>query len=243
MMHRYCITVDEPDKVIQPWGVFGGTPYYLQALEQETALSENIQSLILSEHGVLHNEPEFLLRTEFGIREPQTYYTFLRAIATGKRKANEIASFAGVDSNSLGSYLSKLRRLRLVERDIPVTANPNATRKSQYRLKEPLFRFWFRYVYGQSGELAQLGSKAYEEVVEPTSRSIWDQCSSKCVRTRSRIWCRRPTVGLATGGTNSTNSMSLGSQAMERSSQASVSTQPEKCTRVILLISSEVLIR
>lgn len=159
---------DKPDEVIQPWGVFGGTPYYLQALEQNASLSENIQSLILSEHGVLHNEPEFLLRTEFGIREPRTYYTILRAIATGKRKANGIASFAGVDSNALGSYLSKLRRLRLVERDIPVTANPNATRKSRYRLKEPLFRFWFRYVYGQSGKLTQLGSEAYEEVVEPT---------------------------------------------------------------------------
>jgi AAA+ ATPase superfamily predicted ATPase len=158
----------EPDEIIQSWGVFGGTPYYLQALDQEKSLSENIQSLILSEHGVLHNEPEFLLRTEFGIREPQTYYTVLRAIATGKRQANEIASFAGIDSNALGSYLAKLRRLRLVERDIPVTANPNATRKSRYRLKEPLFRFWFRYVYGQSGELAQLGSEAYEEVVEPT---------------------------------------------------------------------------
>ncbi|WP_128904496.1 ATP-binding protein [Halorubrum amylolyticum] len=162
------LPVAEPDEIIQSWGVFGGTPYYLQALERDTSLSENIQSLILSEHGVLHNEPEFLLRTEFGIREPQTYYTILRAIATGKRKANEIASFAGVDSNSLGSYLSKLRRLRLVERDIPVTANPNATRKSRYRLKEPLFRFWFRYVYGQSGTLAQLGRKAFEEVVEPT---------------------------------------------------------------------------
>ena len=89
-------------------------------------------SRILSEHGVLPRESEFLLRTEFGIREPRTYYTILRAIATGKRKANEIASFAGVDSNSLGFYLSKLRRLRLVERDIPVTANPNATRKSGY---------------------------------------------------------------------------------------------------------------
>ena len=159
---------DDADSVIQTWGVFGGTPYYLQALTQSASLSENIQSHILSEHGVLHNEPEFLLRTEFGIREPQTYYTILRAIATGKREANEIAGFAGVDSNTLGSYLSKLRRLRLVERDIPVTANPNATRKSRYRLKEPLFRFWFRYVYGQEGKLAQLGDAAYEELVEPT---------------------------------------------------------------------------
>lgn len=159
---------DGPDTTIQSWGIFGGTPYYLRALDPSTTVGENIQSQILSEHGVLHNEPEFLLRTEFGIREPRTYYTILRAIATGNRETNEIANFAGVDSNSLGSYLSKLRRLRLVERDVPVTANPNATRKSRYRLKEPLFRFWFRYVYGQMGKLAQLGDAAYEELVEPT---------------------------------------------------------------------------
>ncbi|MGA9399976.1 ATP-binding protein [Haladaptatus sp.] len=165
---RRFYPTDDPDTILQFWGVFGGTPYYLRALSPSTSLPENIRSHVLSEHGVLHNEPEFLLRTEFGIREPQTYYTILRAIATGKREANEIANFVGVDSNTLGSYLSKLRRLRLVERDIPVTANPNATRKSRYRLKEPLFRFWFRYVYSQEGKLAQLGSEAYERLVEPS---------------------------------------------------------------------------
>ena len=73
-----------------------------------------------------------------------------------------------MESNALGAYLSKLRRLRLIERDIPVTANPHATRKSRYRLKEPLFRFWFRYVYGQTGEIAQLGDDAYEQLIEPS---------------------------------------------------------------------------
>jgi AAA+ ATPase superfamily predicted ATPase len=165
---RQLYPADDPDAIIQTRGVFGGTPYYLRALTPSTSLAENIQSHVLSEHGVLHDEPEFLLRTEFGIREPRTYYTVLRAIATGKREANEIADFAGVDSNALGSYLSKLRRLRLIERDIPVTANPNATRKSRYRLKEPLFRFWFQYVYGQQGKLAQLGDDAYDRLVEPT---------------------------------------------------------------------------
>lgn len=159
---------DDPDDVIQTWGVFGGTPYYLQALDISKSLPENVQEAILSEHGVLHNEPEFLLRTEFGIREPQTYYTILRAIATGKRATNEIADFAGVDSNSLSAYLSNLRQLRLVERDIPVTADPTSTRKSRYRLTEPLFRFWFRYVYGNSAKLDQLGTDAYEELIAPT---------------------------------------------------------------------------
>lgn len=159
---------DDPDTTIRSWGVFGGTPYYLRTLTPAKSLEENIQTHILSEHGVLHNEPEFLLRTEFGIRQPHTYYTILRAIATGKREANEIAGFAGIDSNTLGSYLSKLRRLRLIERDIPVTANPNSTRRSRYRLTEPLFRFWFRYVYGQEENLIRLGDSAYEQLVKPS---------------------------------------------------------------------------
>ena len=159
---------DDPETVIETWSVFGGTPYYLRALTPSKSLVDNIQTHVLSEHGVLHNEPEFLLRTEFGIREPQTYYTVLRAIAMGKREANEIANFAGIDANALGSYLSKLRRLRLVTRDIPVTANPNSTRKSRYRLNEPLFRFWFRYVYGQESTLTQLGDDAFAELIEPS---------------------------------------------------------------------------
>ncbi|WP_042665101.1 ATP-binding protein [Haloferax sp. ATB1] len=165
---RQLYPTDDPETTIETWSVFGGTPYYIQALTPTKSLAENIQTHVLSEHGVLHNEPEFLLRTEFGIREPQTYYTVLRAIATGKREANEIANFAGIDSNALGSYLAKLRRLRLVTRDIPVTANPNVTRKSRYRLNEPLFRFWFRYVYGQEGKLAQLGDNAFEELIAPS---------------------------------------------------------------------------
>ncbi|WP_226010800.1 ATP-binding protein [Halomicrobium salinisoli] len=207
---------DDPDAVVRTWGVFGGTPYYLQALTPSASFAENVQSHVLSEHGVLHNEPEFLLRTEFGIREPQTYYTILRAIATGRRAANEIADFAGVDSNALGSYLSKLRRLRLVERDIPVTEDPNATRKSRYRLREPLFRFWFRYVYGQQAELAQLGDDAYEEIVAPTftdymgtmferiCQNALPQLVSKTYRAIGYWWHDRheiDVVGLASDGT------------------------------------------
>jgi AAA+ ATPase superfamily predicted ATPase len=159
---------DEPDTILQSWGVFGGTPYYLRAIDRTRSLPKNIQSLILSEHGLLHNEPEFLLRTELGIREPQTYYTLLRAMAQGKRETNAIAQFAGLDSSTIGSYLTKLRRLRLIERDIPVTADPSSTRKSRYRLTEPLFRFWFRYVYGKQSSLASLDDSAYDQLVAPT---------------------------------------------------------------------------
>lgn len=153
------------NELIQAWGVFGGTPYYLQALEPSQSLAENIQSQILSEHGVLHNEPEFLLWTEFGIREPQTYYTILRVIATVQqtRSPTSRARFECTRFVSLETAASQTRRA-----GYPGDCEPEATRKSRYRLNEPLSRFWFRYVYRQQGKLVQLGDDAYERLVEPT---------------------------------------------------------------------------
>lgn len=42
---------DDPDTTVQSWGVFGGTPYYLRALDPSETLANNIQARILSEHG------------------------------------------------------------------------------------------------------------------------------------------------------------------------------------------------
>ncbi len=74
---------------------------------------------------------------------------------------------AGVESSSLSTYLQKLRRLRLVERHIPVTESPTSSKRGRYRIAAPLFRFWFRFVYGNQDQLRMLGENAYEELVEP----------------------------------------------------------------------------
>jgi AAA+ ATPase superfamily predicted ATPase len=154
---------NNPDEVFQSWSIFGGTPYYLEELDPDQSLSENVQRVVLSEHGNLNNEPELLLLME--LDEPQTYYSLLQALAHGKRSTNEIAQFAGISSTNASPYLRKLRRLRLITRDIPITANPRSTKKSRYRLNDPFFRFWFRFVYGQQDRIAMLGEDAYDRLV------------------------------------------------------------------------------
>jgi AAA+ ATPase superfamily predicted ATPase len=74
---------------------------------------------------------------------------------------------AGVESGSLSTYLQKLRRLRLVERHIPVTESPTASKRGRYRIAAPLFRFWFRFVYGNQDQLRMFGDNAYDELVAP----------------------------------------------------------------------------
>lgn len=155
----------DPETAITAWSIYGGTPYYLQTIDPDQSLGANVQQAVLSERGLLYSEPEFLLRTE--LRQPNTYFSILRALAHGRRTPNEIAGMAGVESGSLSTYLQKLRRLRLVERHIPVTESPTASKRGRYRIAAPLFRFWFRFVYGNQDQLRMLGNDAYDELVAP----------------------------------------------------------------------------
>lgn len=82
------------------------------------------------------------------LRDPRIYFSLCRAIAMGATTPNEIAQSAGVADWGVASrYLETLRDLRLVERRVPATErNPERTRRGHYRLSDPLFRFWFRFV-------------------------------------------------------------------------------------------------
>ena len=162
--HQFFPEYDAETAIIA-WSIYGGTPYYLQTIDPDQSLGTNVQQTILSERGLLYSEPEFLLRTE--LRQPNTYFSILRALAHGRRTPNEIAGMAGVDSGSLSTYLQKLRRLRLVERHIPVTESPTSSKRGRYRISAPLFRFWFRFVYGNQDQLHVLGDDAYDEHVAP----------------------------------------------------------------------------
>jgi AAA+ ATPase superfamily predicted ATPase len=155
----------DPETAITAWSIYGGTPYYLQTIDPTQSLGANVEESILSERGLLYTEPEFLLRTE--LRQPNTYFSILRALAHGRRTPTEIAGMAGVEAGSLSTYLQKLRRLRLVERHIPVTASPRSSKRGRYRIAAPLFRFWFRFVYGQQDQLRMCETDPYDELVAP----------------------------------------------------------------------------
>jgi len=147
------------------WGVFGGVPYYLEEVSPGASLGENIQETILSRHGTLHDEPDYVLRMEF--REPTRYFSILEAIAGGSTSRNEIAGTTGIAYNQLSKYLNRLSRLRLVDQHVPITEQKERTKRSRYRIRDPFFRFWFHFVYGTGKQYDELGTDAYETLIEP----------------------------------------------------------------------------
>lgn len=130
------------EELVMVYGSFGGTPAYLEHVDEDLGVEENIVEEILSKRSPLHDEPEMLLMEE--IRAPQRYMDILSAMARGKNTISEIADAAGLSRENATTYIKTLEIIDLIERVTPVT-EPEA-RRGQYRIRDPFFSFWFRFV-------------------------------------------------------------------------------------------------
>src|SRR6056297_967796 len=169
----------DPADSIRSYAVTGGTPMYLTRFDYEHSLAENVRSHILSPTAVLYNEPEFLLRTE--LRNPARYMSILEAVALGHTTPNEISGATGVDVGPLSKYLQTLRRLRLVEREVPVTASGKKSKRSRYHVADEFLRFWFRYVETNRSSIEEAPAVVYDGTIAPdlptyTAKTFEDVC-------------------------------------------------------------------
>lgn len=136
---------------VQFFSIFGGIPKYYVAIEDfdlgGKPLMDVLTYLFLRENAPFGYEVLDVLRQEFGKRKG-TYYTILEAIATGHTKLSEIATYAGRNTTSITRYLDDLTdKYEMVGRIVPVTEDPDKTRKSVYAIKNPVMAFWFRYIH------------------------------------------------------------------------------------------------
>lgn len=129
---------------VQYYAVFGGTPYYLAQIDTHESFEENVTRLFFDMAGLLYAEPQMLLRQE--LREPALYTSVLDAVATGASVPKQIAERAGVDGRAVGRYLATLLELGILEKVFPFGENPATSRKGHYRISDPFFAFWYRFV-------------------------------------------------------------------------------------------------
>ena len=150
-------------RVVEAYGVLGGTPAYHRFFDPRKDLWENVRESILTPGTYLYDEAVNLLRQE--VREPRTYFSILSGVASGRTSQAELAGLARVDSRTIGKYLELLEGLDIVRRIAP------AGRKKpvQVRFADNYFRFWFTYVKPHQGILE---AGLIDEVLE-TIKSSW----------------------------------------------------------------------
>jgi uncharacterized protein len=154
-------TTSEPVALLRRWAVLGGTPQY-QLWAGPGELRRAIATRILRKDAPLYDEPRHLLREGEGIRDPGTYLAILRAIASGATSHNAIAQRAGVPTGNLVRKLERLEDLGYVTAVHPLGPG-GAEGRASYRIADPFFRFWFRYL---AGNRSRLESGRVEEVLD-----------------------------------------------------------------------------
>jgi AAA+ ATPase superfamily predicted ATPase len=163
-VREFVPSYDATERVLV-YGVFGGSPRYLHPLDPNRPFGENVRRLLLDADGALHDEPETVLQME--LSEVDTYFSLLESMASGNRRRNEIAQGAGVASSNTSYYFDRLETLQVIEADHPALSDPARSKRTRFRIRDPVFRFYFRYLYGRGGRYELYGEDAYADLIEP----------------------------------------------------------------------------
>ena len=156
-----------PETQLMAFAMFGGIPFYLQLCDPKITLEENIIRLLLTNTGALVDEPTALLQSE--LRDIQRYASILAAIADGCTKHGEIIGRVKEisDSKSLGPYVEKLERMRLIRVVKSMDANPRE-RDRRYFIADPLVAFWHRFVRPNLSSVMQgFGAEVWRRQIAP----------------------------------------------------------------------------
>jgi AAA+ ATPase superfamily predicted ATPase len=170
-----------PEWKLRRYAVLGGTPQY-QVWAGPGDLREAIATRILSKGESLYEEPLHLLREEQEIRDPATYFSIVRAIAAGRTRLGEISNAVQIATPRLAKMLSRLEALDYVEARAPLAARGLETRRSSYRLTDPFFRFWFRFVFPNRSLLERGRVKEVLRLVERDMDSFMGLAFEDCCR-------------------------------------------------------------
>lgn len=161
--------------------ICGGIPLYLRQFDGSVSVETNLRQRLLSEHALLHREPDFLLREE--LRELRSYTAILTALASGSLPAKEIAARTGLDARGLGYYLDQLEQLTFVKRRYPLTGRRPNSRVVRFAIEDPLLRFWFRFVYPNMSALLQMGvERCFERRIRPELVAYFGSCFERLCR-------------------------------------------------------------
>jgi AAA+ ATPase superfamily predicted ATPase len=161
--------------------VCGGVPLYLRAFDESRSVEQSIEATLLDEHAPLFREPEFLLREE--LRDVESYYAVLSAIAAGSRTIRDIATAARLPERSLPYYLQQLVELGYVARRYPLTSRKPSNRDVRFVLEDALLRFWFRFVFPSSSFIQHVGARrAYHERIKPQLDAYYGYCFERLCR-------------------------------------------------------------
>ena len=141
------------DDLVTVYSILGGVPRYIEEFDRNKSVNKNIKEKLIEKISFLYNEPMNLLYEEF--RDATPYISILLAITQGYVRFHDIASFSRIESHMLPKYLTILERIRIIEKEIPVTEKKIKGKITRYRVMDNFYRFWFRFIFRNKSRIEQ----------------------------------------------------------------------------------------
>ena len=152
------------DKAIA-YGITGGIAKYVDLLDEDLSLDENIVDLYFSKPGYLYEEADNLLTQEF--RDVDLYGRIIETVASGANQVREIADKTGLPSQNVVHALKTLNETGLITKLQAITEEGNR-KKTKYILADEMLRFWYRFIPDAIGAIEiGRGRVYYEQNVKP----------------------------------------------------------------------------
>lgn len=134
----------DTEETIENYAVWGGIPRYWKLREDSSSLREAIKDHILSSFGALYEEPQHLFRDD--LKDIVKTATIMTIVGGGATRLKEIASKCNEPATNLSRPLAKLIDLGYLEKDIPFGVSAKDSKKSMYRIADPLLSFHYKFV-------------------------------------------------------------------------------------------------
>ncbi len=174
---------------VEAWSVWGGVPRYWELASKYASLQESVRDLILHRNGVLHDEPQGLLLDD--MRSATQASTLLALVGAGCSRLSEIAARMGKPAGALTRAIANLIDLGYLRKEVPFGEDERSSKRTLYRIDDPLVAFWFRFVQ----PARTLLQRDLLEPVEATLRTAFPQYCAEAWEVLARESVPRLRIG------------------------------------------------
>lgn len=167
---------------IGAYSILGGIPGLWQYFNDEFTLKENIESFILSSNERLFDYGQQYVAEE--LRETAVYNTILCALASGKKKLNDLHHHTGFSRAKISVYLKNLMQLEIVEKVFSLdTEGRDNTQKGIYQIKHSYVHFYYRYLFPNQSKISFMETEEfYAQYIEPDLKEYTAACFKQVCR-------------------------------------------------------------
>lgn len=133
-----------PGDFLLLYALTGGVARYVEYFVDNEAMTRKtmLQQIFSTEGSWFRSEGNLMLANEFRVSSP-IYLEILQKISSGATKRSEIQDNIAQD---VSAYLKRLEELFGIVSRVSPLLKENQTRQVRYRIADPYFRFWLRFV-------------------------------------------------------------------------------------------------